>query len=396
MTYIKEFRISNLAGAPGVIRHTLDRNINIFWGLNGSGKTTLLRILSAALENNSSELDSLPFDWAEVVFYSETNDVDITRRYDRKTGNKAKKKQPELDWRLLADLDLDDEMARRALRSYSSTPWPTTLSARTRDNEHVKSIAYRHRYLPISRIVEPLQKKAWSELSADERFVRHINYVWSRYSATSLAQIRDVQQQGLAEVLAILFGGKSTSDLDDPRDDDDATAPNAAYDLVSTFLHQQGLELPLGQGDFVSRYRNAPNRHVVAKIRSVMKMVDSILTPQRELQAVIDEMFIGNKHLMLGRGHSASERLSVVINKESVAVSALSSGEKQLLHILLETLAIEESTIMVDEPELSLHVDWQRGLVESMRRVNPQAQFILATHSPELMIDVDENCVFEL
>ena len=51
---------------------------------------------------------------------------------------------------------------------------------------------------------------------------------------------------------------------------------------------------------------------------------------------------------------------------------------------------------MIDEPELSLHPDWQKGLVGSMRRVNPEAQFLLATHSPELMIDVDDDCVFEL
>ena len=43
-----------------------------------------------------------------------------------------------------------------------------------------------------------------------------------------------------------------------------------------------------------------------------------------------------------------------------------------------------------------MHVDWQQVLVAAMKRVNPDCQLLLATHSPEVMADVADKYVFEL
>jgi predicted ATPase len=74
----------------------------------------------------------------------------------------------------------------------------------------------------------------------------------------------------------------------------------------------------------------------------------------------------------------------------------LSSGEKQLIRILLDTLLAKDSSIIIDEPELSMHIDWQRVLLASMRELNPTAQIIVATHSPEIMADVPDQHIFEI
>lgn len=65
----------------------------------------------------------------------------------------------------------------------------------------------------------------------------------------------------------------------------------------------------------------------------------------------------------------------------------LSSGEKQLLILLSETLLQSESTwiYIADEPELSLHVDWQQKLVTNLRSLNAGVQIIFATHSPDIV-----------
>ena len=49
--------------------------------------------------------------------------------------------------------------------------------------------------------------------------------------------------------------------------------------------------------------------------------------------------------------------------EEVIPLEALSSGEKQLLQLLLECLAAGANPILIDEPELSLHVDWQTDLL---------------------------------
>ncbi len=62
----------------------------------------------------------------------------------------------------------------------------------------------------------------------------------------------------------------------------------------------------------------------------------------------------------------------------------LSSGEKQLLIILFQVFLQEEkpSILLLDEPEISLHLKWQFKLIETIRSINPNCQLIIATHSP--------------
>lgn len=73
----------------------------------------------------------------------------------------------------------------------------------------------------------------------------------------------------------------------------------------------------------------------------------------------------------------------------------LSSGEKQFLIIFLTLLLQreEESILILDEPEISMHLDWQRDLLLNIRRMNPNSQIILATHSPGVIMDGWEQLV---
>ena len=41
----------------------------------------------------------------------------------------------------------------------------------------------------------------------------------------------------------------------------------------------------------------------------------------------------------------------------------------------------------MDEPEISLHMDWQEKLIKYIRELNPNAQLIIATHSPAIIMD---------
>ena len=68
---------------------------------------------------------------------------------------------------------------------------------------------------------------------------------------------------------------------------------------------------------------------------------------------------------------------------------SLSSGEKQLLVILLTLLVqdMKPCAIFMDEPEVSLHIEWQQKLISAIRTMNPNAQIILTTHSPAVIMD---------
>lgn len=67
-----------------------------------------------------------------------------------------------------------------------------------------------------------------------------------------------------------------------------------------------------------------------------------------------------------------------------ISPESLSSGEKQILIILFTTLLQNKKPyiLLMDEPEISLHIDWQRSLIQHIKQINPDCQIIMATHSP--------------
>ncbi|MDL2211026.1 ATP-binding protein [Bacteroides sp. OttesenSCG-928-M17] len=76
-------------------------------------------------------------------------------------------------------------------------------------------------------------------------------------------------------------------------------------------------------------------------------------------------------------------------NGELLYPDKLSSGEKQMLVILLTVLVRdnEHCVLFMDEPEASLHIEWQQKLVSMIRELNPNMQIILTTHSPALIME---------
>jgi predicted ATPase len=75
----------------------------------------------------------------------------------------------------------------------------------------------------------------------------------------------------------------------------------------------------------------------------------------------------------------------------------LSSGERQLF-VLITTLMFGEdesraNVLIIDEPELSLHIKWQEMFVDSLLQAKPDMQLILATHSPSIILEKDNLCV---
>ena len=64
----------------------------------------------------------------------------------------------------------------------------------------------------------------------------------------------------------------------------------------------------------------------------------------------------------------------------------LSSGEKQLFYILLKTLIQDGKPhiLLMDEPEISLHVNWQHSLINYIQELNSMCQVIIVTHSPSM------------
>lgn len=74
---------------------------------------------------------------------------------------------------------------------------------------------------------------------------------------------------------------------------------------------------------------------------------------------------------------------------EAIDLSELSSGEQEMLVLFYQLIfeTEENSMLLVDEPEISLHVAWQRMFIEDMKRIVQSRKLtaIIATHSPQII-----------
>lgn len=83
------------------------------------------------------------------------------------------------------------------------------------------------------------------------------------------------------------------------------------------------------------------------------------------------------------------DEIFLTLNDHILSPYQLSSGEKQLI-VILYTVFCQESKpyiMLMDEPEISLHFEWQKKLIDAIMKLNPNLQLIITTHSPAVVME---------
>ena len=142
---------------------------------------------------------------------------------------------------------------------------------------------------------------------------------------------------------------------------------------------------------------NASNRIVELFTKGdpdAQRKAQEIAQEKAHFQDLVDELFqeTGKK---IDRD---SNEIYLYQLDERLSPYKLSSGEKQMLLILLTALVQnkEPYVLFMDEPEISLHIDWQQRLISLVHDLNPNAQIILTTHSPAVIMDGWTECVTDV
>lgn len=143
--------------------------------------------------------------------------------------------------------------------------------------------------------------------------------------------------------------------------------------------------------DFVAMINAHKIHALVGEWNGAVEAEKGILRPRDAFVEILDAMFHRKKSEVMPSGeivfHSRSGK--------TLRITELSSGEKQLFIILAEALLQKDAewTYIADEPELSLHVDWQEVLVDNLRSLNPNSQVIFATHSPDIISHYSDQVI---
>ncbi len=114
-------------------------------------------------------------------------------------------------------------------------------------------------------------------------------------------------------------------------------------------------------------------------------LAQKIAEPKLRFQNIIDDLFCDTGKKIV----RTENEIRFAQIGEMLTPYQLSSGEKQMLAILL-TVLVEDNrnyVLFMDEPEVSLHVEWQERLIDLILELNPNVQIILTTHSPAVIMN---------
>lgn len=164
----------------------------------------------------------------------------------------------------------------------------------------------------------------------------------------------------------------------------DFTARMADKDVKSELDWQ----LYLLQRRYLDYQVNVGNRMIemlASENEEQRRQATSLSHPKKRFQDMIDSLF------SYTRKKIDRKRNDIAFHQDGELLFSykLSSGEKQMLVILLTTLVQDNRhcVLFMDEPEASLHIEWQQKLIGMVRELNPNVQIILTTHSPAVIME---------
>jgi Predicted ATP-dependent endonuclease of the OLD family len=111
----------------------------------------------------------------------------------------------------------------------------------------------------------------------------------------------------------------------------------------------------------------------------------TLSSPKKRFQDLIDHLFSYTRKKIDRKRND----IAFYQDDELLHPYKLSSGEKQMLVILLTTLVQDNRhyVLFMDEPEASLHIEWQQKLISMIKELNPNVQIVLTTHSPAVIME---------
>lgn len=401
-----------------IVQSNLRDDVNIFIGLNGTGKTTLINLLQAALTVDVALLHRLSFKEIRLFLKqgTSTRRITITRKPRDSVYDFVKYKisQRVLEVPLVPN---DMDMRRRFHSRYFHDL--TAIRKNMAALVEVSWLSVHRQVMQDDEYERPTRMRTSEQLlnPVDTRLV-HLLGKLSDYHLGLQAKGNDVSAEFQKKVLSSLLYS-STFDTFDFHADDEIN-----YEEMRDHLYHAYEALGITSGirkridehvekiqKSISTIREQKAKNEAFYVNDVLpyslfkrtrSIVESSMEADAEKRALFELLdlfvttvnkFLDGKTLTLAPNQEYG--LSMKKAGEEIEFPLLSSGEKQLFILLAETVLQNrrQSIFIADEPELSLHVAWQRKLLSAVRKLNPNAQLVVATHSPEIAGPWRENLI---
>ena len=395
----------------------LHEGMNILHGFNGAGKTTFLQIIANLLNSDFYRFQHITFKYIEVI-YSNGNVLRLDYHTQKDTFRISKnslRKMPEISkdfdnrvfknpkivnlngfeplveslyipaFRLIVDawfysrkdnlLNNDERIAQK------------TLYARQVFGEFVPVIDYPS----ITEVIESLTKdlkEAKLKLAISERkiFLTYMSGFYNLGLGESNQNLNadtsiTIEYEDIKKIIAELQNSQFQNE------------PESLNQLI---IQIDDLFLQISN----STHQNSTNGTLI--LQTYHKLFTNLLEERKkcfkDLETYLNAVnrFLVDKKLVFEKKNDDSIESTFCFKylntspNESVIdeVQSLSSGEHQILGFIHACYFAKGKIVLIDEPETSLHIDWQRDLLDSISQYSHQ--FIICTHSPSVPADYSD------
>lgn len=427
MNYLERVEIKRF-WADKDVSISFNADVNFLIGVNGSGKTTVINLIAAALNADFPTLDRLPFG-SMFLQLREINgnkkpSIEIEKKIHERSPypaitfrikDKATDKPANYSLDRLEEERIYRTMPPEYLHSYHGRPQLRFGKMHRDIIEHLRDLV-NVSWLSIHRTTAPYRAREErsfestidqkiNELSND--FVKYFSLLDKQSTVETdkfqqtifLSLLSDESEQEVFSLLKTLDYEKEKQALIEIfrlfKISENMFSKrvekhfNSSAESFQRFDNKSGISIK----DFSVLLGTRRIHTVVQEWNKLIEIQKEILKPRDTFLGIINRL-VQRKVIQI----NGKNELEVKTQSGKIfPLKYLSSGEKQLLIILGEAL-LQGSTpciYIADEPELSLHVTWQESLVSNLRNVNPNAQIIFATHSPDIVSTFDK-CVFDM
>lgn len=343
--HISKIHISNFLGEAD-----LDWNlnqINVLVGQNGSGKSTLLKLIQSTIENTIIE-ESWLYNTCDIFF---NEDIELKSYFAGTTESPLSKLS-------LNDEDVINQITEKLEISHpflSKNSMGSSLVENFVNREDKKKLAKEI----LATILEEKNNKPKVSIGPHsiENNKKLDKYFHARYNNELMKKKPELFSK-TGEKLNLNIEFFSTVNMSA----NSINKVNLSDGKTSTILD---IEIQ----DGIRQLEKSSNSK---KLKS--KLVSSL-----------NNFFVETKKIV-----SFEKNLEIKkTTGEVLDLKNLSSGERQLIYIFLKVVnaSSKKSILLMDEPEISLHMSWQEKLIKEILVINPEQQIIIVTHSPAIVMN---------
>ena len=371
--------------------------INLFVGINGSGKTTFIKIIEAVASFDPEALNVLKFKKCSLFFdneitiscekYIDENDPDIikfkvvqgkdifSKKIDTYTPRMQGKKY--IKGKFIPHRNVFvHELLKNTLKKYIKISWISVERNRFEvDDEYNDRSNTANVDNTLNCLINEIQN--------------HKSYIESQEK-----EILETFRNRIFELMLYDENIDTVRSIAIPKDNNWVAQLNKAFqdlglqEMLSTKINKH-IEMLKRTFLNIENYKDQYITIVLPlfnRTQQIIKYSEDADNKRKDVRKDF-ELYLKNIKKFIGKNIEGIHTCDAMSDERLFQIEELSSGEKQILILLSEAFLQHNEKVLfiADEPELSLHISWQREIITAVHSLNPNAQIIFATHSPEVV-----------